>query len=140
MVMKPDEVESFLHQPQIAVLTTVGPDSTPLPTPIWYDYRDGKFFMTTGKKSQKVKNMRANPRVSLCIDERTMPYKGVIAVGTATISDQDVAETMYQIFGRYVPEAVAKRLADSYLGQQPQVVISVSPLKFISWDYSGQSP
>jgi PPOX class probable F420-dependent enzyme len=139
MVMKPDEVEPFLQEPRIAVLTTVGPDSTPLPTPIWYDYRDGKFSMTTGKKAQKVKNIRANPRVSLCVDERSMPYKGVIVVGTATISDQDVAETTYRIFGRYLPEVAAKQLADSVL-REPAVVISVSPLKFISWDYSGQSP
>ncbi len=69
-----------------------------------------------------------------------MPYKGVVALGTATISDEDVAETMYRIFGRYIPEEAAKRLADSYLRQQPQVIISVFPLKFISWDYSFYSP
>jgi PPOX class probable F420-dependent enzyme len=139
MVMKPDEVEPFLLGPRIAVLTTVGPHSTPLPTPIWYDYRDGKFFVSTGKKSQKVKNIQTSPRVSLCVDERSMPYKGVIVVGTATISDQDVVDTTYRIFGRYLPEAAAKQLADAAL-RQPAVVISVSPLKFISWDYSGQSP
>jgi PPOX class probable F420-dependent enzyme len=136
MVMKPDELEPFLHEPRVAVLSTVGADGTPLPTPIWYEYRDGKFLMSTGKKSQKAKNIQANPRVSLCIDERSMPYKGVAALGTATISDEDVAETMYRIFGGYVPEAVAKQMADSYLRQQPNVIISVFPLKFISWDYS----
>lgn len=139
MVMKPDELEPFLHKARIAVLSTVGADGTPLPTPIWYDYRDGKFLMSTGKKSQKVRNIQANPRVSLCIDERSMPYKGVAILGTATISDEDVIETMYSIFGRYVPEAAAKRLADSYL-REPQVIISVFPLKFISWDYSFYSP
>lgn len=139
MVMKPEELESFLHEPQIAVLGTVGTDGTPLPTPIWYEYQDGKFFITTGKNAQKTKNIQANPRVSLCIDERTMPYKGVIILGTATISDEDVRDTTYRVFGHYLPEAEAKELADSVL-QESCVVISVFPLKFISWDYSQQSP
>ena len=139
MVMKPDEVEPFLHEPRIAVLSTVTADGTPFPTPIWYEYRDGKFLMSTAKKGQKVKNIQANPRVSLCIDERSMPYKGVTALGTATISDEDVLEMTYRIFGRYLPEAGAKQFADAAL-QQPHVIISVFPLKFISWDYSRYSP
>ena len=65
--------------------------------------------------------------------------KGDLNGDPIVISDEDVIETMYSIFGRYVPEAAAKQMADSYL-QEPQVIISVFPLKFISWDYSFYSP
>ncbi len=47
------------------LLTTFRKNGTPMPTPIWFVYDDGKFYLTTAANVGKVKRVRNNPHVSL---------------------------------------------------------------------------
>ena len=86
--MSSQEREKFLMGRHVAVLVTNGADGHPVPTPIWYLYRDGAFFFRTEEGAIKTKNVRRDARVSVCVQEERAPYKAVIAYGRAEVREK----------------------------------------------------
>jgi len=75
-----------VEKPYIATLATVRPDGSPHTAPVWYRYVEGAFFVLTERSSRKARNVIADPRVELCIDDRLKPpYHTVIVRGRASI-------------------------------------------------------
>jgi len=61
----PDSHKDLIEGPIHATLSTVMPDGQPQSTVVWCDY-DGRYVrINTMSRSQKAKNMRANPKVTL---------------------------------------------------------------------------
>src|SRR5207249_8047329 len=84
--MSPNEAqEAFLREGNVAVLATVDRRGRAHAAPIWYIYADGVFVMSTGRGSQKHRNIDANPEVTLVIDRRSLPYYYLTARGRAEI-------------------------------------------------------
>ena len=83
--MSEQEREKFLKGANVAVLATVGRGERAHAAPIWYLYEDGVFIMSTGRGSQKHRNVEAHPEVTLVVDDRTIPYYAVMAQGRAEI-------------------------------------------------------
>ncbi len=65
--------DRFLAGRHVAVLVTTDSKGRPVPTPIWYMYRDGLLFFRTDEASAKVANVRRDPRVSVCVQEERPP-------------------------------------------------------------------
>ena len=58
--MSPNEAqEAFLREGNVAVLATVDRRGRAHAAPIWYIYADGVFVMSTGRGSQKHRNIDA---------------------------------------------------------------------------------
>ncbi len=58
-----------------AHLGTLMPDGSPQVTPVWCDYADGFVRINSAKGRQKDRNMRREPRVSLCVTDPENPYR-----------------------------------------------------------------
>ena len=58
-----------------AHLGTLMPDGSPQVTPVWCDYADGLVRVNSAKGRQKDRNMRREPRVSLCVSDPENPYR-----------------------------------------------------------------
>ncbi|MEE9278427.1 MAG: PPOX class F420-dependent oxidoreductase, partial [Dehalococcoidia bacterium] len=86
--LPPPDAERFLRGRHVAVLTTINADGTPLQTPVWYLYQDGLIYIRTNSKSGKVRNIRRDPRVSLCVQDERPPYRGVTVKGTASVQPE----------------------------------------------------
>ena len=99
------EQEEFLAEANVAVLATVGPGGGAQAAPIWYLYEDGVFILSTGRGSQKHRNIERHPEVTLVVDRRTLPYYAAMAQGSAEI-------------GPPLSEAERSRLAVRYLGEE----------------------
>jgi len=126
--------ESFLEEARVAVLATVRADGAPHAVPVWYEYAGGKFYIISGRRAAKVRHIRRVSRASLCIDDRTAPYKAVVVWGKAAVSEEGVREMAYRIAERYLgPEEGAKE-AETWL-VEPSVIIEVTPQRVTSWDY-----
>lgn len=136
MPLSQSELDSFLSEPNIAVVATTAMNGTPHAMPIWYLWRDGKVLFHTGPESKKMRNLRKNDRVSLVIDTKTAPYKVVVIEGRARELPGD--------------EALGRVVAIHYLGQkfgeqyaerstEPSTLVEVTPTKIISWDYARES-
>lgn len=103
--MSPQEIKAFLAQgTRTGKLATVRKDGRSHVAPIWFVLDGDDLIFNTWHTSVKAKNMRREPRVSLCVDDETAPYAFVIVEGTVTFSD-NLAESLKwatRIGGRYM--------------------------------------
>jgi len=103
--MSPHEQRMFLRQPvRPAVLSTVRADGRPHATPIWYDLDDEVLVFTTGASSVKGRNLRRDPRVTLCVHDERPPFSFLVAEGEAALSEspEQLREWAARIGGRYM--------------------------------------
>ena len=62
--MTPDEVESFLAERRPMSMCSLSADGSIHAVAMWYGFLDGCVTVETKAKSQKVKNLRRDPRVT----------------------------------------------------------------------------
>ena len=87
--MTDDEVDRFLRTSRSMTMATIGPTGVPHLIAMWYGYLDGHVWFETKAKSQKITNLRRDPRIT-CMVEAGETYdqlRGVSLEGTATITD-----------------------------------------------------
>jgi PPOX class probable F420-dependent enzyme len=124
-----DWARAFLREDRVAVVSTLNTDGSPQVTTIWYLLQeDGTLIMSTPGRTQKVKNLRRDPRIAVCVgDER----RSVSLYGMVTISsDQNVIRRdLEQLTARYVKEEAARVLALSLFLQEGRVALHVRPIK-----------
>lgn len=138
--MTDDEVEAFLQERQVLNVGTFGPDGRIHLVAMWYGFLDGLPAFETYAKSQKVANVRRDPRMT-CLVEDGDAYeelRGVELVGTAEILDDPAAVL-----------AVARSVVDRYLGvddpadadaiaaglANKRVAVKLNIDKVVSWDH-----
>lgn len=96
IAMTDDEVRDFLENGREIVLVTYGPDGLPDPVPMWYVLDDwGHPVMRTYAKSQKVANVRRDPRCAALVSdgETYDQLRGVQLTGLVETFD-DVEEIL----------------------------------------------
>ena len=134
--MSEQERERFLKEANVAVLATVGRGERAHAAPIWYLYEDGVFIMSTGRGSQKHRNVEAHPEVTLVVDDRTVPYYAVMAQGRAEIGPRLADDDRLKMAVRYLGE----ELGGAYIARvqgEDSVTIRLRPRKLI--EFSGRA-
>jgi PPOX class probable F420-dependent enzyme len=134
--MTQKELEEFLSKPILARIATVGKNSAPHIAPVWFMYENGALIISTGRDAAKIKNIKRNPAVAVCIDttEGGFQSRGVILRGKAELVEKDTLEITKKIYKKYLDNLdnpMAKQLL-----QMPRTVIKLKPQKIFSWDYS----
>ena len=86
------EREDFLAGLHVAVLSVDDPGRGPLAIPVWYSYvPGGTVNVITGGQSVKARLLRAAGRLSLCVQNDSMPYRYVSVEGPITALDETVS-------------------------------------------------
>ena len=75
-------VQTFLDEKHIVVLATVQPDGAPLAMAMWFLYDRTTLTMISEANTQKVRNLRRDPRVAV-VAEAADPIRGVALQGRA---------------------------------------------------------
>ena len=138
IVMTDAEVAAFLDEQWIVTCASLGRDGRPHLMPLWYVVRDGTLWAWTYRKSQKVKNLRRDPRATLQVEAGAREYgelRGVMLEADAVIHDDldTVAGVGAAVAGRYAgvdvpPDAVAQ--------QAPKrVALEFRETRRVSWDH-----
>ena len=141
--MTDEEVRQFLDQTKTMILCSIGKDGTPHPMPMWFGLEeDGAVIMTTFTKSQKILNLKRDPRVTLLAEagESYSELRGVVIHGKAEIDTEveSVFATLRKVSVRMgtVPaedsEAIREGLRAS---AKKRCLIRVKPEKVVSWDH-----
>jgi len=123
----------LLDRARTATLATVRADGRPHAAPVWFDLDGDTFIFTTGQDTVKGRNMRRDPRVTLCIDDEDPPFHFVIIEGIAELTSDDPALPHWatRIGGRYMG---AER-AEEY-GQRnavpTELLVRVTPQKILA--------
>ena len=134
--MSEAEVRSFLTAlpARTAKLATVRADGRPHIAPVWYDVDDdGSLVFNTGESTVKGRNIRREPRVSLCVDDDRPPFSFVVVEGVAEISDDldEVRRWASRLGGRYMGAERAEEYG-SRNGVAGELLVRVRPERVVS--------
>lgn len=134
--MSEAEVRVFLTAlpARTAKLATVRSDGRPHVAPVWYDLDDdGSLVFNTGESTVKGRNLRREPRVSLCVDDDRPPFSFVVVEGVAEISDDlgEVRRWASRLGGRYTGADRAEEYG-SRNGVAGELLVRVRPERIVS--------
>ena len=133
MPMTTEEIDAFLGEPFLGVLSTVDGDGHPRQAPLWYQWEDGAAYMFTGRGSLKWRNLRRDTRASLCVDRREPPYAYVLMEGSVEESDRSLYELVLAMALRYYGEEQGPEYAKVYASNEDMVVLRLTPERVVSW-------
>ena len=99
------EIRDFLGSRKTVIVCSNGRGGFPHTMPMWFAVDDdGTIRMTTFRKSQKVKNLQRDPRVTLLVEDGIdyFELRGVVFYGKCEIVDdiEVVKDTMVRITAR----------------------------------------
>jgi len=139
--MRDNEISAFLAQQRSLQVASINKDGTPHLVTMWYGFIDGNIVFWTYAKSQKVANLRRDPRIS-CLVESGLKYeelKGVSITGRGEISDD--REYVQQVGAAVLPRYNMVEIDDGVrevlqrMGAK-RVAITIHPSKVVSWDHT----
>jgi PPOX class probable F420-dependent enzyme len=93
--------KEFLKEGHLAVVATLREDGTPQLTPTWIDAEEGQVLFNTAEGRAKPKNLRRDPRVSICVVDRQNPYRWLSVTGEADLEHQGAEEHIDVLAHRY---------------------------------------
>src|SRR5438309_1362747 len=117
-----EEIRRFLVDRRIAVLATINPDGTPQQSAIWYELRGSEVMMNTKRGRLKERNLRRDPRCSLCVEDdyRYVTIRGIVRL----IDDQQVAQAdIKSLSARYHNPEIAERQAREQFTKEERVTV-----------------
>ena len=93
----------------------------------------GLLVFNTGESTVKGRNMRREPRVSLCIDDDRPPFSFVVVEGVAELSDDlgEVRRWAARLGGRYMGVDRAEEYG-SRNGVAGELLVRVRPERIVS--------
>ena len=141
--MTEEERLVFLRSQKTITIISNGVDGYPHPMPMWFTVdADGSVRMSTFRKSQKVKNVQRDPKVSLLAEdgEEYAELRGIHISGSCEIVDdlRAVQDTLVNITGG---EAAASQQAREGMYKvieataAKRVMLRIKPEKIVSWDH-----
>ncbi len=137
--MTPAEIEQFLQAPRHAVVGTNSTSGAPQLSPVWYLYEAGRFYFSLALSTAKYRNLRHDPRISVCVDgchpdARTVMLYGTVAlIGWGEPLEREMGWRIIQRY--YETEEAARRYADT-IRDTPMALAVVTPEKIISQDFN----
>ena len=128
-----EKAQAFLQELRFAVLATINQDGTPQLTTMWYLLEDdGTILMNTKVGRLKERNMRRDPRISICIED---DYNFLTINGTVHLIDdpQRTQHDIYRLSARYHGEEKARRQVQDQFSTETRVSLLLKPERVIEY-------
>lgn len=141
IALTPEEQREFLEHGWTLQVASIGPKGFPHLVAMWYVVIDGKVHFTTYGKSQKVMNLRRNPKLAVMLEsgKRYHELKGLVIEGTATIIEDPTftADVMARVAHKYQGLPIPlERSEDRLRAAAKRVTVRVEPVDVYSWDHA----
>ena len=128
-----EKARAYLQELRFAVLATINHDGTPQLTTMWYLFEDdGSILMNTKVGRAKERNMRRDPRISICIEDGCdfLTINGTVEM----IDDPEIAQNdIYRLSRRYHGEAKARRQMEEQFSKETRVSLRLKPESIIEY-------
>lgn len=127
----PPVVEQFLQLPNPAVIACIRPDGYPMSVATWYEWSDGLILVNMHEGRDRLRWMRANPRVSLTVlgedwGKHVSMFGSIVRFeDDTTLADIDRLCIRYS--GQPFPRRTAKRVS-----------AWIEPVGWLGWDETGE--
>jgi len=141
--MSAAELAAFLEERRTVIVATNGRDGWPHLMPLWYVVREGELWSWTYARSQKVRNLERDPRVTWQVEAGTSYEELRGAMMKARVVLHRDAETVsafgVELFERYtgtrpLPEPVAAMVRAQAPKRVAMRFVAVEPA--VTWDHS----
>jgi PPOX class probable F420-dependent enzyme len=132
------ELALFWREPNLAKLATINPDGTPHVRPLWYLRAGPDLLMITQPTARKVRNIRRDARVTVCIDRSTPPYAGVVVQGRARLEEVAYQEWAVPLAVRYLGQDAGALIGGAY-AHIDLMTIRIAIGQLSSWDFGQAS-
>ena len=139
--MSEQEIEHFLLDNMKVQIATIGPDGTPHLTTLFYVLEDGMLAFWTYGRSQKVVNLRRDPRITCLVEagEDYFELRGVSIQGKARLVEdyEEIRALGARVARRMAGDVDLGDFGDEIVDKQARkrVGIVVEPVKVASWDH-----
>ena len=141
VTMSDGEIEQFLAENMKVQVATIGPDGSPHLTTLFYVVEDGMIAFWTYARSQKVVNLRRDPRITCLVEdgEDYFELRGVSIQGRARLVEEydDIRTLGAKVAKRMAGDVDLGDFGDEIVEKQARkrVGIIVEPIKVASWDH-----
>jgi PPOX class probable F420-dependent enzyme len=142
ITMTAAEIDAFLDEQRVLNVATIGVTGHPHLVAMWYAVRDGKVVFWTFAKSQKVVNLRRDPKMTGLVEagDTYNELRGVELIGAARLVEDydEILEIGKQVGVRYNGEGVLSGAALPFLEAQAKKRIGVvfDVERTVSWDHT----
>ncbi len=134
-----EEIEDFLSQPRTAHLVTLRASGTPHVAPVWFlwdpgaSLRKGKALVMADSAAVKVRNIRRNPAVALCVSSPGHPYVFVTLEGVADVGTGGLEDMVRRTCILYEGPERGTEFAAELLGDGRLALITIAADRIITW-------
>ncbi len=139
--MSDEDIQAFLEAGRDLQVASINADGTPHLVTMWYAVRDGEVAFWTYAKSQKIVNLRRDPRLTVLVATGGTyeELRGVSISGHAElVEDRDevvsYGEAVYERYWGPLDNDMVREGVRT-MGAK-RVVVVVKPEKVVSWDHS----
>ena len=137
--MTEDEVDEFLHGRRAMTMCTINHDGSIHAVAMWYGFLEGAIAFETKAKSQKVQNLRRDPRITVLVEDGDYyeELRGVELVGHAEIVDDpdkkwELGVNLFErYYGTYTEEL--RPMVEVMLNKR--IVAKINVERTVSWDH-----
>lgn len=139
--MTGDEIAATLAEARDLQVATLGADGWPHLTTVWYTVIDGVITFRCFTKSQRLVNLRRDPRITALVElgDSYDELRGVMVRGTARLSDDpaDVVQVYARVLARMQGQEPDLAAAEALFGRfaAKNTVVRVEPGRIVSWDH-----
>lgn len=139
--MSDDEIDATLAAGRDLQVATIGRDGWPHVTTVWYVVQDGVVTFRCFTKSQRLVNLRRDPRITVLAEtgDAYDELRGVMVQGTARLSDDpdDVIDIYARVLAKVQGGEPDLDTATALFGRfaSKNTVVRVEPRRVISWDH-----
>ena len=141
VAMAAEEMWDFIESQKSIQIATINKDGSPHLTTLWFAIADGKIVLETFTKSQKVVNLKRDPRIALLVESGEVynQLRGVSINATAElVSDVDRVHELHMAVLRRntpeIPEDVLEKAVASMVAKKTAILIK--PERVMSWDHT----
>jgi PPOX class probable F420-dependent enzyme len=131
---KGGRVDAALREDVVAWLITVGPDGTPVPTPVWFWWDGDTVLLYSQRDKPKLRHIAANPNVAFALRTDELGDRIIVLSGTAQVDEgAPAADRLRGYVDKYA--TLIERLGADPAGfaSEYAVPIRVRPTRLRAW-------
>jgi PPOX class probable F420-dependent enzyme len=137
--MTDEEVDKFLDGRHTMNVATIGPAGRIHLVAMWYGFLEGAPAFWTYGKSQKILNLRRDPRITALVEdgEQYEELRGVELVGSGTIVEERdrIMELGRSVFERYTGPYTDEMAPVLEATGAKRLVVKIEVESVVSWDH-----
>jgi len=124
---------AMLRLARVSRIATAGPGGISHLVPVCHVLQGGKLYLGSGKRGRKVRNVLANPHLTLTVDEYAEDWaslRGVMVQGRARVVEggPSFRRIRRAIYRKYVQYAT-----DAALSESDSIIIELTPTHVFTW-------